>query len=118
MEPVKTDFRPRDRWLTFAILLGPTAVLSHLDLSFSLISSSCERNSKMMLHVSAAVFFCIALCGALIGRHYYEHFANADDVLVGERTKWSSILAMVLSVGSLLIIIAMEIPNLILRSCD
>jgi hypothetical protein len=115
----KTDFQARDRWLMFAFALGPMAVLSHLFLSYSLVPSACAQGSKAMLHVSALGFFLVALIGASIGWHYHGRFARADEgMLSQERTRWLALTATILSIGSAVVIVAMEIPNVILRSCD
>jgi hypothetical protein len=114
----KTEFHARDRWLIMAFCLGPMAVLTHLNVSYALVAESCARGSKTMLHLSAAVFLIVALCGAAIGWPLYRRFAGAEGVLWQERTRWVSLVATVLSLASAIVILAMEIPNVLLRSCD
>jgi hypothetical protein len=118
MSERKTDFQPRDRWLMFAFWLGPMAALTHLLVAYSLVPSACAQGSKSMLHASAAAFFIVALLGAFIGWHYHGAFAESDGMIRQERTRWMAMMAMVLSLFSALVIIAMELPNVILRSCD
>jgi hypothetical protein len=118
MSEQKTDFLPRDRWLVFALWLGPMAALTHLLVAYALVPSSCAQGSKTMLHASAAAFFLVALFGAFIGRHYHGAFAESDGTLSKERTRWLSMVVLVLSLFSALVILAMELPNVILRSCD
>lgn len=118
MSENKTEFRTRDRWLMFAFALGPLAALSHLGVAYSLVPSSCAQQSKSMLHISAASFFLLTLVAALIGWRYHAAFAETDDVLWKERTRWLAMVVTVLALTSALLIVAMEIPNLILRSCD
>jgi hypothetical protein len=114
----KTDFRARDRWLILAFCLGPLAVLTHLNVSYALVQESCARGSKTMLHLSAALFLLMALAGAGIGWPLYRRFADAEGELWQERTRWVALVATVLSIASAIVIIAMEIPNVLLRSCD
>jgi hypothetical protein len=114
----KTEFRTRDRWLTFAFALGPLAALSNLTVCYSLVPTACAHGSKLMLHVTTLVFFIAALAGALIGRHYYNQVEESETVLALARTRWLATVAMILSLSSAVIILAMEIPNVILRSCD
>ncbi len=114
----KTEFHARDRWLIFAFALGPMAVLTHLTVSYALVPESCAQDSKTMLHVSTAVFFVLALIAMLIGGHYHRAFMDAEGVLWKERTRWLAIVVMVLSVFSAVVILAMEMSNVILRSCD
>ncbi|MFL6248897.1 MAG: hypothetical protein ACJ74H_22940 [Thermoanaerobaculia bacterium] len=114
----KVEFHARDRWLTFAFLLGPMAALTHLTVSYALVPESCARDSKTILHISSAAFFALTLIGTFIGWHYHRAFADADDVLWKERTRWLSLSAMILSIFSAMVIVAMELANLILWSCD
>jgi cytochrome bd-type quinol oxidase subunit 2 len=106
----KTDFRPRDRWLTYAFLVGPLAALTQLTVMYTLVPEACEQQSKMMLHASSLAFFILALTGAWIGWR--------DRQAGNERTRWLAVAVILLSLGSALVIVALEIPNLILRSCD
>lgn len=112
---LKTDFRAHDRWLVVALNLGPLAALSNLMVSYSLAPESCMRGSKLILHVSAAAFFLLALVAAFIARRVAP--STASDPLQ-ERTQWLANAAITLSIASAVLIIAMEIPNLILGSCD
>jgi hypothetical protein len=118
MSERKTDFQARDRWLMFAFWVGPMAALTHLLVAYGLVPSSCAQGSKTMLHASAAAFFVVALLGAFIGWHYHDAFAASEATLREERTRWMAMVATVLSLFSAMVIIAMELPNVILRSCD
>jgi hypothetical protein len=118
MSENKTEFHTRDRWLMFAFALGPLAALSHLLIAYALVPSSCANDSKAMLHVSAASFFLLTLLAALIGWRYHDAFPDAEGVLWKERTRWFAMVVMVLGIAAAVMIVAMEIPNLILRSCD
>ena len=113
--PLKTDFRASDRWLVVALNLGPLAALSNLAVSYALAPETCIRNSKLLLHVSAAVFFVLALTASFIAKRVSP--PTASDVMQ-ERTRWLANAAIGLSIASAVLIVAMEIPNLILRSCD
>jgi hypothetical protein len=110
----KTDFTTRDRWLLFAFTIGPIAALGDLLVSNALAPTACDQQSKMMLHISSAVFFIVALIGALIGQGIGSRDRHAAD----ERTRWQSMIVIFLSIASALVIVAIEIPNVILRSCD
>ncbi|MEA2465272.1 MAG: hypothetical protein QOJ98_3019 [Acidobacteriota bacterium] len=118
MAEQKTEFRSRDRWLMFAFILGPMSVLTHLNVSYALVPTSCAQGDKTLLHVSTAVFLLLAAAAALIGWRIYGRFANGEAELWRERTRWFSMFVIALSISSMVVILAMEIPNLILRSCD
>ncbi|MCU1245277.1 MAG: hypothetical protein JWN02_1187 [Acidobacteria bacterium] len=113
----KREFTAGDRWLTLAVFLGPLAALANLTICNSLVPTACEDGSKTMLHVVAAATFLIALAGALIGRAH-RRVATLPATRVQERSRWMALTAVWLSIGSAIAIVAMEIPNLILRSCD
>jgi hypothetical protein len=106
-----TDFHKGDRLLLFALVLGPMAALIQLTTSYALVPSACANGSKAMLHITSTAFFAVALIGAWIGRRAHR---PAND----ERTRWMALVATILSISSALLIVAMEIPNVILRSCD
>jgi hypothetical protein len=118
MAEQKTEFRARDRWLNFAFIVAPTSVLAHLTISYALVPTACAQGHKTILHVSAAVFLLIAAASGLIGWRVYGQFADAQGELWRERTRWFSTVVMSLALASMVVILAMEIPNLILRSCD
>lgn len=117
---LKTDFRASDKWLTFTLCVGPVAALANQGVMYALVPESCVRGSKLMLHASTAAFLVLCAVGALIAWRIGARFVPttpAPDRLV-ERTRWLALAGVVLCVFSALVIVAMEIPNLILRSCD
>lgn len=107
----KNEFRPRDRRLMFAFVLGPAAWLLHLDVSYALVPESCGDGSKMILHAVTAV--CLVLAAFAAGISW-----NIRGRAAVERMKWFATLAFVQSLAMMMVILAQEIPNLILRSCD
>lgn len=114
----KSEFRSRDRWLMFSLLIGPMSALSNLTVSYILVPSACAQGTKSMLHLSALFFALIALTGAGIAFRIHRICESGGGYLWIERTKWVATAAMVLATGSVVVILAMEIPNIILRSCD
>jgi cytochrome b561 len=117
-KPFKTDFRSHDRWLVISFAAGPLAALLNLTVSYFLTPESCQQSTKLWLHVSFGAFTLIALASAFIARRIGAQFASATPDPLTERTRWHSNAALVLSLSSVVLLIAMEIPNLILRSCD
>ena len=118
MSEDKTEFTARDRWLTLAFVLGPLAALSNLTVAYTLVPSACAAGSKAMLHVSTLVFLAVAATAAFIGWSIHKRFREAGEALWQERTRWLSAVTMWLAISSMVVIVAMEIPNWILRSCD
>jgi hypothetical protein len=117
---LKTDFRPLDKWLTFTAFLGPIAALTNVTVSYTLSFETCERGSKAMLHACAAGFFAACVIGALLAWRIGTRFTPDGPVpdRMVERTRWLAMAGVILCVFSALVIVAMEIPNVILRSCD
>lgn len=118
MSEQKSEFHTRDRWLVFAFVLGPLAALSHLSVTYILVPSACEAGSKAMLHASTAVFLLLAGGAALLAWKIHTAFREPEGVLWRERTRWLSLVTVVLAISSMTVIVAMQIPNWILRSCD
>ena len=118
MSEDKREFAARDRWLLLSFWLGPMAALTNLTLNYALAAEACDRGTKTMLHLITFAFVVIALGSALLARRYYKQCEEPDGVLWMERTRWVSLVAMVLSLASAVVIVAMEVPNVILRSCD
>jgi hypothetical protein len=116
--PLKTDFRSHDRWLVTAFAAGPLAALLNLSVSYALVPEMCERGTKVLLHASAALFVLVALAAAFIARRVGSRFPELSADPLIERTRWQSTAATILALASVLLIIGMEIPNLILRSCQ
>jgi hypothetical protein len=115
---LKTDFRTHDKWLVFALVLGPLAALGDLTVSYVLALESCTRGSKLILHASFATFLALTLVAAFIAWRTRAAAGSPAEDALHERTHWLANAAIVLALGSALVVIAMEIPNLILRSCD
>lgn len=118
MSEQKTEFRPRDRWLMFALWGGPLAVLSNLNVNYALVAEACDRGTKTMLHLFTLAFVLVALVCAAIGHRYYKECERSEEMLWRERTRWLALVATVMSLASVVVLIAMEIPNVLLRSCD
>jgi hypothetical protein len=115
---LKTDFRRHDRWLVVAMILGPLAALTNLTVSYVLMPESCMRGSKAILHATSATFFVLTLVAAAIAWRIRAAFGSPAEDDLHERTHWMANASIVLALSSALLVIAMEIPNLILRSCD
>jgi uncharacterized membrane protein YfcA len=114
----KRSFTTRDRWLTAAFVAGPWSALMDQMVNYSLSPTACEHGSKLLLHATSATSLLIALTGALIGLQAYRRDAVLTSQLVERRTRWAALGAIALSLFGALVIVAMELPIVILRSCD
>jgi predicted membrane protein len=107
----KSDFAPVDRWLLGAGVIGSGAWMLHLTISYLLVPESCGDRSKWMLHV--VTIFCTAATLFAAAIAWRIGAAETD-----ERRRWTANLVLALCLTMMLVVIAQEIPNLILRSCD
>jgi len=107
----KASFTPRERWLNFALILGPAAWVLHLNVSYGLVPESCGDGTKLLLHAVTAGCVLLDLIAAAIAAKIR---AAADS----ERTRWIATLALLLSLSMVVVILAQQIPNVMLRSCD
>lgn len=117
--PEKSEFHPRDRWLIAAFIGAPSAWMLHLIISYSLVPESCERKTKLMLHVVTLLCAAIAaVAGVIAWRIRATCQLEPASAVWKERTKWTATMTLVLAISMVVVIIAQEIPNLLLRSCD
>jgi hypothetical protein len=115
----KTEFTPRDRWLILSFVGGPSAWFLHLNISNALVPESCDRGTKILLHVTTIVCVLLAAAAAAVAwRIRAECAAEPDTVLWKERTKWTADFALWVCVSMIVVIIAQHIPNVLLGSCQ
>ena len=115
----KTEFSPRDRALTAAFIASAAGWAAHLNVSYFLVPESCGAGSKWMLHLVTAICLAITLASAAVAwRVRASTRGGHHSVLREARTKFMSEMVTLLALGFTLVIIAQEIPNLILGSCD
>ena len=114
----KTQFHPRDRWLVLAFILGPLSVLLDQSIMYTLVPQSCADGTKTILHIVTVVFLLITATAAVIANSIRVRFAETDGALWQDRTRWLATSALILSLGSMMVIVAMEIPNWVFGSCQ
>lgn len=112
-----SDFSARDRWLIFAFVLAATSWLCHLTVSFALTPEACADGTKAMLH------WMTVLCAAgtiTSGAIAYRVRRTTLGALGETRTTFDFLTLFVLATAVTLtaIILAQEVPNLLLRSCE
>jgi hypothetical protein len=113
----KREFRTHDRWLNFALVLAPAAWLAHLNISYAMVPESCADGSNLRHHVATAVCLLVALAAAAIAWSIRGRIAG-EALLEQQRTKWMATFIVVLSLSMAVVIVAQEIPNLVMGACD
>jgi hypothetical protein len=114
----KHEFRPRDRKLLACVLTPPAAVLANLTLNYALVPTACANGTKGLLHIVTLGFTVICAVTGLLSWRYHEEFSRPANELWQERTRWVAMIGVVLAIFSVMVLVAMEIPNIVLRSCD
>ena len=115
----KSDFRAVDRKLIAAFFTAVSGWFLHLNLSYMLMPESCENRSKLILHVVTAGCLLVTMAAAVVAWRTRAAFTAQPEEMPGrELTRWMATLIAALSVALSIVIVAQEIPNLILRSCD
>lgn len=121
MKGAKQDFDPVDRRLAFAMLAPPVIWLLHLSISFSLVRAACVSGSKSMLHLlTAGAFILIAGAGWLAFvflRRIGQGPVDRGDVL-RTRRRFMALSGVVFAVLFTILLVATEIPNLVMSSCS
>lgn len=115
----KTNFEPIDRRLIAAMLVAAGGWALHLNLSYILTPESCDNESKLMLHLITVASLLLTLGAAAYAWKIRSHsISETEPEAWRERATWSATFVVVLALSMSLVVIAQEIPNLILRSCD
>lgn len=114
----KREFSTRDRMLVGAFIASATGWAAHLNISYFLVPESCGAGSKWMLHLVTVICVAVTLASAAIAWKVRASGEATDTLVRKARTKFMSEMVLLLALGFTVVIIAQEIPNLILRSCD
>lgn len=115
----KREFEPRDRMLVAAFIGSAAGWALHINVSYFLVPESCGAGSKLMLHLVTVACLAITLASAAVAWKIRRECMGEPETIVWKaRRKFTSELVAVLALAFSLVIVAQEIPNLILRSCD
>lgn len=111
----------RDALLWFSVLAGPFAWALTEQLSYMLTPTACWTGRHIILHLVPLTTLLIVLAGALIARSRWQREpAGSTEKGLPEdsRVRFMAVAGFWLCVAFALAILAMEIPNLVLRACD
>ena len=121
MPGAKSDFEPADRRLAIAMLAPPVIWLTHLGVSFSLVPLVCRSGNKAILHSLTVAGIVLTLAAGWIAwkglRDLGAGPLNRGDVL-RTRRRFMALTAAVFAALFTLLLVANQIPNFILRSCQ
>ena len=119
-EREKSDFESFDRWLLLLLLTPPSVWLTHLSVSYAFVPQACEWTDKTVLHVLTVLALAITiLCGWLSWRALARLGGRGSMSEPHDpRRRFMAMTGVIFGLLFTMLVIANEIPNLILRSCD
>ena len=119
-----------ERWRVFSLwtglLAGPLIWLGLLEFVYVGAYVACEMRATWFMHTATAVaVLLVAVAGVLAWRARPGTFDLHDDITPPlsdhtrrQRTVWMSVAGVTLSAFFVLVILAMEIPIVVLRECQ
>jgi hypothetical protein len=117
----ETHVERRDVLLWFAVLAGPFAWAMHEQVSYMLTPTACDSGRHILLHLVSLVALLIALAGAALGWSRFKAFPEGSTEKgdpEASRIRFMALSAAVSCAFFALVILAAEVPNLVLRVCD
>jgi hypothetical protein len=109
----------KDLLLWIAVLLGPTAALINTIVGYTVAHWACDVNYKRMSFVVSAMDFVLCLCAFALSFSLYQNIPPADESQPeAGRRSFMAKSGMLLSVMSVLVVIAGTAALLILNPCD
>jgi hypothetical protein len=108
------------------LLTGPVAWLSLLQFNYTASYVACETRSTWFMHGAvASAFVLVAVAGMVAWRARYTGLADEDTATYPmsdrtriQRSNWMSLAGVAISGWFLVVILAMEIPLLVLKECQ
>ena len=103
------------------MLAGPIAWALQLEVSYMLVGTACSQDRKLMMHLVSLAALGLAGLGAALSLAAWRrlHAGPMDEGDDREtRRRFMALAGLVLSLSFALVIIALEIPNWMLRPCD
>lgn len=116
----KSDFDKTDRLLALAMLAPPLLWFAHLNVSYVWVPSSCATGDWLKLHLfTLAAIVCTAVAGWGSWRFLqtFGHGTTDHGDARLTRRRFMAILGAAFAVAFALMIVANEIPVLVLRRC-
>jgi hypothetical protein len=120
----------RGTGLWYGVFAGPAAWALDLGASYMMVQTACDSGRLLLLHIAALVTFLAALAGLFASWRAWTRLSGGEGSAstgsstsrgtpAGSRQRFMAASGMVLSAGFALVIVATEIPNLLLanRGC-
>jgi ABC-type sulfate transport system permease subunit len=115
----KQETQNTDLLLWLAILLGPLAIGVNTVVGYTVAHWACDVNYKRMSFLVSAIDFALCLCAFALSLALFRSTPRADESLpAAGRRSFMAKSGMVLSVMSVLVVIAGTAALFILNPCD
>jgi hypothetical protein len=104
-----------------AFIGGPVAVLVSMQVKYVFVPWACSHGTSTMLHVITAAGLLLAAASAASSLHEWRAAGGGwpdDEAGPRGRSRFLGMLALLLSVASLIVIVAQWVPELILSPCQ
>jgi len=103
------------------VLAGPVAWALQLEINYMLVQTACYAGHTTMMHLVSLGALVLTLLGAVISLSAWRrlHAGPMDEGDDREtRRRFMALMGLILSLSFALVVIALEIPNWMLRPCD
>jgi uncharacterized membrane protein YidH (DUF202 family) len=108
-------------WLWAGILIAPLAFLIHLSINYALVTQLCQSTHKISMHLVTVLFLLIAAGGGFIAWLNWVEVGRkwpGEGGGVTERSRFMSVVGLMVSVLVILGLIAQWIPQFIFDPCQ
>ena len=114
-----TTAQNADLLLWIAVLLGPFAAIVNTIVGYTVAHWACDVNYKRMSFLVSAIDFVLCLCALALSSSLFRKIPASDESLPeAGRRSFMAKSGMMLSVMSILVVIAGTAALLILNPCD
>lgn len=116
----KSDFDKTDRLLAAAMLAPPVIWFAHLNVSYVWVPSSCASGDWLKLHLFTVAGILLIAAAGWGSWHFLRELGrgttNEGDARLTRR-RFMAVIGSVFAVVFILLVIANEVPNIVLRRC-
>lgn len=109
--------RTASKGIWIGLLAAPFAAALLLSVGYALVPWACRAGLGAALHVPAVFALALAAFGAWKGWRAWRAESAPDRDRIDERRRFLAVAAVFLSVYFLAVILALEVPNLMLEPC-
>lgn len=107
-------------WLWAGMLTAPLAFLLHLQVNYMLVTQLCQSEHKLILHLVTLAFLLVAAGGGFVAWRNWEAAGRkwpGEAGSVTERSRFMSVVGLLLSALIVLALVAQWIPQFIYDPC-